>query len=94
MKPFITFTVEFKSRVSLNSLQQNMLNICPFDHLPRKITIIKKGYIYDIQVFFPDVEFLESVHSHLEIESKDMEDKLNNSYLCGKVTKIVIGVET
>ncbi len=91
MKPFITFTVEFKSRVSLNSLQQNMLNICPFDHLPRKITKIKKGYIYDIQVFFPDVEFLESVHQHLEKQSKEMENKLNRS-TCGKVTNIEIGV--
>jgi len=79
MKPYITFTVEFKSRVKLSTLQRNLLNICPFDHLERKITKIKREIIYDIQVFFPDVEFLESVHQNLEKQSKNMENQLNNS---------------
>jgi hypothetical protein len=70
-----------------------MLNICPFDHLPREITKINRGSSYDIQVFFPDVEFLESVHKHLEQQSKEMENKLNRS-TCGKVTNIEIGVKT
>ena len=93
MKPYITFTVEFTSYVKLSTLQQTMLNICPFDHLPRKITKIKRGYTYDIQVFFPEVDFLESVHSHLEIQAKDMENKLTQS-TCGKVTNVEIGVES
>ena len=70
-----------------------MLNICPFDHLPRKIKKTKGNYVYDIQVFFQDVEFLESVHQHLEKQAEEMERLLNTS-TCGKVTNVDIGVVT
>jgi hypothetical protein len=57
---------------------------------------IKGKFAYDVQVFLPDVEFLEEVHSQLEKQSKDMELQLNErlTYEDGKVTKIEIGVDT
>jgi hypothetical protein len=68
------------------------MEICPFDHLPRKIGKIKGSHGYNIQVFLPDIEYLEVVHKQLEKQSKDMEDQLNRTFSCGKVTKIEIGV--
>ncbi|MHA2031277.1 MAG: hypothetical protein ACXAB2_12385 [Candidatus Hodarchaeales archaeon] len=96
MKPYITFTLEFKNRVSLNSLQQTLLGICPFDHLQRNIKKIKGKTAYDVQVFLPDVEFLEEIHSQLEKQSKAMELQLNERFTLedGKVTNIEIGVVT
>ena len=49
--------------------------------------------MYDIQVFFPDVEFLELVYDKLEKQSKEMEIQLNEG-TCGNVAKIEIGVVT
>ncbi|MCK4848511.1 MAG: hypothetical protein KAT16_05785 [Candidatus Heimdallarchaeota archaeon] len=92
MKPYITFTLEFESHVGKNTLQRDLMTICPFDHLPRKIRKIEGKNAYDIQIFFQDVEYLESVHHRLEKKSKDLEKQLNNTFSCGKVTKIEIGV--
>ncbi|MHA1207500.1 MAG: hypothetical protein ACTSQ9_07825 [Candidatus Hodarchaeales archaeon] len=94
MKPYITFTIEFESHVGKSTLQRYLLKICPFDHLPRKIRENKGKNVYDIQVFFPDVEYLEAVHHKLEKQSKDMEIQLNSTFMYGKVTKIEIGVVT
>ncbi len=93
MKPYITFTLEFESRVRESTLQRYLLGICPFDHLPRKIRKEKGKYTYDIQVFFQDIEFLEAVYQQLEKQSKEMEIQLNE-FTGGKVTKIDIGVVT
>ncbi len=93
MKPYITFTLEFEFRVGKNTLQQYLLRICPFDHLPRKIRKKKGKNAFDIQIFFPDVEFLEVVYQQLEKQSKDMGKQLNE-VTRGMVTKIEIGVVT
>ncbi len=91
MKPYITFTIEFESHVGKSTLQRYLLRICPFDHLPRKIRKKKGKNAYDIQVFFPDVEFLEMIYQQLEKQSKEMEIQLNEC-TCGTVAKIEIGV--
>ena len=94
MKPYVTFTLEFKSRIRERTLKQDLMSICPFDHLPRKIDKIKGKEGYRIQVFLPDVEYLEVVHDQLEKKSKDMEKQLNVlfSYTEGIVTEVEIGV--
>ncbi|PWI47228.1 hypothetical protein CEE45_12595 [Candidatus Heimdallarchaeota archaeon B3_Heim] len=93
MKPYITFTLEFKSREKKSSLLQSLMRICPFDHLPREIKRIKGKNAFTIQVFFQDVEYLEAVYQQLEKQSKDMKEQLTASTY-GKVTKIEIGVVT
>jgi len=93
MKPYITFTLVFEYYVGKSALQQSLLRICPFDHLPRKIRKKKGKNLYNIQVFFPDVEFLELVYDKLEKQSKEMEIQLNEG-TCGNVAKIEIGVVT
>jgi len=91
MKPYITFTLDFKQHISKDSLLQSLLSICPFDHLPREIRKIRDTKSFEIQVFFSEVEYLELIYGHLEKKSVEMVQLLNNG-TCGKVSNVEIGI--
>jgi hypothetical protein len=93
MIPFIEFILEFSNRTSLSTIQMMLVNICPFDHLPR--TILKENSKhFSLKVYFPETEYLEKCYDELEMKKKELTLLLTQNYDPFKVNEAEIGIIT
>ncbi len=67
------------------------MSICPFDHLPRKITKLNSKK-YSLKVFFPDTEYLENAYEKLEMKKVELADLLRERTTCQFVRNATIGI--